>query len=60
MVDHRQHVVVDDIRMSFGGMVVFMVKASIASIPAVIILSLVFSAVAMLAMVVMGGSQAMP
>lgn len=60
MVDHRQHVVVDDIRMSFGSMVAFMVKAAIASIPAVIILSVVFSAVVMLAMGFMGSPRPLP
>ena len=36
-----QRVIVTDIQMSFGSMVVFMVKWAIAVIPAAIILSLV-------------------
>ena len=36
----KQEVVVTDIRMSFGSMVVFMIKWTIAAIPAVLILSL--------------------
>lgn len=40
-----QEVVVTDIRMSFGSMVVFMVKWAIAAIPALIIL-LVIGAIA--------------
>lgn len=35
-----QRIVVSDIRMSFGSMVVFMVKWAIASIPAAIILAI--------------------
>jgi len=38
-------IVVTDIRMSFGSMVSFMVKWSIASIPALIILTLIFAAI---------------
>lgn len=34
----KQEVIVTDIRMSFGSMVLFMVKWAIASIPAAIIL----------------------
>jgi len=33
-----QRVIITDIRMSFGSMVVFMVKWAIASVPAVLIL----------------------
>lgn len=36
-----QEVVVKDIKMGFGSMVVFMIKWSIAAIPAMIILSLI-------------------
>lgn len=36
--DDQQEVIVTDIRMSFGSMVVFMVKWAFASIPAAIIL----------------------
>jgi len=41
--DNSNEVVVTDIKMSFGSMVVFMVKWVIASIPAVIILFLIGS-----------------
>ena len=36
-----QEVVVKDIQMSFGSMVVFMIKWSIAAIPAMLILGLI-------------------
>jgi hypothetical protein len=36
-----EEVVVKDIRMSFGSMVVFMIKWAIAAIPAMIILGLI-------------------
>ena len=38
-----QKVVVTDIKMSFGAMVVFMVKWVLASIPAFLILALIFA-----------------
>ncbi len=38
-MDDRQEVIVRDIRMSFGSMVIFMVKWAIAAIPAVLILA---------------------
>jgi hypothetical protein len=41
----RPEVVVADIRMNFGSMVVFMIKWVLASIPAFLILSLVFGLV---------------
>ncbi|MCB1736006.1 MAG: hypothetical protein H6981_14455 [Gammaproteobacteria bacterium] len=41
---HRQEVTVVDIRMPFMSMVVFMVKWVIASIPAMLILGLIFMA----------------
>ena len=40
--NEKQEVTVVDIKMPFMSMVVFMVKLAIASIPAAIILSLVF------------------
>ena len=46
MSESRQEVVVTDIRMPFWSIVTFIVKASIASIPAVIILSIVAGLVA--------------
>ena len=40
MMQHeKQEVVVTDIRMSFGSMVMFMIKWTVAAIPAVLILS---------------------
>jgi len=36
-----QDIIVKDIKMSFGSMVIFMVKWSIASIPAMIILGII-------------------
>jgi hypothetical protein len=47
----RPEVVVVDVRMSFGSMVIFMVKWAIASIPAALILV----AVILLATVFLGG-----
>lgn len=38
-----QEVTIVDIRMPFWSMVVFMVKAALASIPAIIILGIIFS-----------------
>lgn len=38
-IESGQRVVVADIHMSFGSMVAFMVKAAIASIPALLILT---------------------
>ena len=42
MVGDRQRVVVTDVDMPFGSMVQFMVKWALASIPAAIILMIVF------------------
>ncbi len=42
----RNEVVVTDIQMTFGSMVVFMIKWAIAAIPALIILSILGSIVA--------------
>lgn len=42
----KENVVVTDIRMPFVSMVVFMVKWAIASIPAIIILALLFALIA--------------
>ena len=42
MAEHESnHVVVTDIHMSFGSMVIFMVKWVLASIPALIILAVI-------------------
>ena len=40
--EYSNQVVVKDINMSFGSMVVFMIKWAIAAIPAMIILGVVF------------------
>ena len=45
-----------DIKMPFWSMVVFMVKASIASIPAFIILSIIFAGVFSLLSGIFGGT----
>ena len=45
---NRQEVVVTDIKMSFLSMVIFMIKWALASIPALIILSLLFGLVTLL------------
>ncbi|MBL8984108.1 MAG: hypothetical protein JNL26_18120 [Gemmatimonadetes bacterium] len=50
-----QSVQVVDIKMSFGSMVVFMVKWSLASIPAMIILILIFALIALLLSTLFGG-----
>jgi hypothetical protein len=42
VMGNRQEVVVTDIKMSFTSMVIFMIKWVLASIPAIIILSLLF------------------
>jgi len=44
--NHKQEVTVVDIKMPFMSMVFFMVKFAIASIPAFIILSIIFSVLA--------------
>lgn len=54
-MEHRQEVVVTDIRMSFTSMVIFMIKWVLASIPALIILSLLFGILTMLFGGFMGG-----
>ncbi|MFH1672951.1 MAG: hypothetical protein ABIF87_05950 [Pseudomonadota bacterium] len=42
MTEHNSNVVVTDIKMPFSSMVIFMVKWAVASIPAIIILSILF------------------
>ncbi|MBV1843530.1 MULTISPECIES: hypothetical protein [Photobacterium] len=49
--NEKQEVTVVDIKMPFTSMVIFLVKLAIASIPAVIILSIIFA----LLMAVFGG-----
>ena len=41
MNEENKHVIITDIRMPFMSMVIFMVKAAIAAIPAFIILSII-------------------
>ncbi len=53
-----ERVVVKDIQMTFGSMVAFMVKAAIASIPALIILTIIYSIVGGVIIVMFGGSLA--
>lgn len=47
-MNNRSEVVVVDVRMPFGSMVVFMVKWTLASIPALIILAVVGAVLAAL------------
>jgi hypothetical protein len=42
MTEYNSNVVVTDIKMPFSSMVIFMVKWAVASIPAIIILSILF------------------
>ena len=42
-MENQGEVTIVDIKMPFGSMVVFMVKAAIAGIPAVIILAIIFA-----------------
>ncbi len=55
MNDNSNRVTVVDIQMPFWSMVVFMVKAAIASIPAIIILSVLFAIVTALFTAMFGG-----
>jgi len=45
MSNSDNHVVITDIRMPFTSMVIFMVKWAIAAIPAIIILSVLFTVI---------------
>ena len=56
--EHESRVVVTDVHMPFLSMVVFMVKWAIASIPAVIILAVIWSLVMALFGSVLGGFMA--
>lgn len=47
-MENRREVVVTNIKMPFLSMVVFMIKWAIASIPAIIILSLLFGLFSMI------------
>jgi CHASE2 domain-containing sensor protein len=55
MGNEPNHVVVTDIKMSFFSMVIFMVKWVIASIPAIIILSVIGAVVMAVLNMVLGG-----
>jgi hypothetical protein len=55
----NNRVTVVDIQMPFWSMVVFMVKAAIASIPAIIILSILFAIVMAIFTAMFGGMSMM-
>ena len=55
MNDYSNRVTVVDVQMPFWSMVVFMVKAAIASIPAIIILSILFAIVMAIFTAMFGG-----
>jgi hypothetical protein len=57
--DSSNRVTVVDIQMPFWSMVVFMVKAAIASIPAIIILSVLFAIVMTIFTAMFGGMTMM-
>jgi len=42
-MENQSEVTIVDVKIPFGSMVVFMVKAAIAAIPAVIILTIIFA-----------------
>jgi hypothetical protein len=54
-MENQSEVTITDIKMPFGSMVVFMVKAAIASIPAVIILTIIYGVVAFMMAGIFGG-----
>lgn len=58
-MEDRQEIIVTDIRMPFTSMVVFMIKWAVASIPAFIILSLLFALFTMLFGGMLGGMHHM-
>jgi len=53
------HVVITDIKMPFWSMVIFMVKAAIASIPAVIILAVLGAIISAVLSGIFGGMAGM-
>ncbi len=59
MNDSNNRVTVVDIQMPFWSMVVFMVKAAIAAIPAIIILSIFFAIVTAIFTAMFGGMRMM-
>ncbi len=58
-MENRQEVVVTDIRMPFMSMVVFMIKWAVASIPAFLILSILFGLMTLVFGGFMGGMHHM-
>jgi len=54
-MENQSEVTITDIKMPFGSMVVFMVKAAIASIPAVIILMIIYGIVGFMMAGILGG-----
>jgi hypothetical protein len=54
-MENQSEVTITDVKMPFGSMVVFMVKAAIASIPAVIILTIIYGVVAFMMAGIFGG-----
>ena len=54
-MENQNEVTITDIKMPFGSMVVFMVKAAIASIPAVIILMIIYGIVGFMMAGILGG-----
>ena len=52
-------VTIVDIKMPFMSMVVFMIKAAIAAIPAFLILSLIFTGISILLSSIFGGAMMM-
>ena len=54
-MENQSEVTIVDVKMPFGSMVVFMVKAAIASIPAVIILVIFFAILGAMFSGVLGG-----
>ena len=54
-MENQSEVTITDVKMPFGSMVVFMVKAAIASNPAVIILTIIYGVVSFMMAGIFGG-----
>jgi hypothetical protein len=54
-MENHAEVTIVDVKMPFGSMVVFMVKAAIAAIPAVIVLMIIFTLVGLMLGGIFGG-----
>ncbi len=54
-MEDQVEVTIVDVKMPFGSMVVFMVKAAIAAIPAVIVLMIIFTLVGLMLGGIFGG-----